>query len=60
VAGTTGHAVSAVLERAREWIAEVHPHARHLERSLDWLLELDPDASEAARIAAVTHDIERA
>ena len=49
-----------ILERAREWVAEVHPHARHLERTLDCLLELDPGASEAARIAAVTHDIERA
>jgi kynurenine formamidase len=41
-------------------MAQVHPHARHLERTLDWLLELDPDASEAARIAAATHDVERA
>jgi kynurenine formamidase len=49
-----------ILERAQEWMAEVHPHARHLERTLDWLLELDPEASEAARIAAATHDIERA
>ena len=38
----------------------MHPHARHLERTLDWLLVLDPDASEAVRIAAATHDIERA
>jgi kynurenine formamidase len=38
----------------------VHPHARHLERTLDWLLVLDPDASEATRIAAATHDVERA
>jgi kynurenine formamidase len=39
---------------------EVHPHARHLERTLDWAVELDPRASEAVRIAAITHDIERA
>ena len=49
-----------ILERAQAWMAEVHPHPRHLERTLDWLLDLDPDASEAARIAAATHDIERA
>jgi hypothetical protein len=49
-----------ILQRAQEWIADVHPHARHLERTLDWLLELDPGASEAAQIAAATHDIERA
>jgi kynurenine formamidase len=52
--------MTETLERARAWMAEVHPHALHLERSLDWLLALDPDASEAARIAAVTHDVERA
>jgi len=34
-----------ILERAQEWMADVHPHARHLERTLDWLLELDPQAS---------------
>jgi kynurenine formamidase len=49
-----------MLELAQEWIAEVHPHARHLERTVDWLLALEPGASEAARIAAATHDIERA
>jgi kynurenine formamidase len=49
-----------ILERAQEWMAEVHPHALHLERTLDWLLALDPGASEAARIAAATHDVERA
>jgi kynurenine formamidase len=49
-----------VLERAQDWMADVHPHARHLERTLDWLLVLDPDASEATRIAAATHDVERA
>jgi len=49
-----------ILERCRAWMDEVHPHARHLERTLDWLLELDPEASDAARIAAATHDAERA
>jgi hypothetical protein len=48
-----------VLERAQAWIADVHPHARHLLRTEHWLLELDPEASEAQRIAALTHDIER-
>jgi kynurenine formamidase len=49
-----------LLETARSWVAENHPHARHLERTEAWLLELEPAASEALRIAAVTHDIERA
>ncbi len=52
--------MSDLLERATEWMAEVHPHFRHLQRTLDWALELDPQASEAVRIAAVTHDAERA
>ena len=52
--------MTATLQAAQAWVAEVHPHRRHLERALDWLLVLDPDASEAARIAAATHDIERA
>jgi kynurenine formamidase len=55
-----GEGTTAVLERSRAWVAEMHPHARHLERTLDWLLVLEPGASEAMRIAAVTHDIERA
>jgi kynurenine formamidase len=38
----------------------VHPHYAHMERTLWWTCELDPDAGEALRIAAVTHDAERA
>ena len=34
-------------------------NGRHLIRTRDWLLQLDPDASEALRIAALTHDVER-
>src|SRR3954469_6601449 len=49
-----------LLARAQAWMSDVHPHARHLERTLDWLVVLDPEASEAARIAAATHDVERA
>ena len=49
-----------LVELARAWVAEVHPHARHLERTHDWLLALEPHASEGMRIAAAVHDIERA
>jgi hypothetical protein len=52
--------VSDLTARAREWALSVHPHAHHLDRTLDWVVELEPGASEALRIAAVTHDIERA
>jgi hypothetical protein len=49
------------LPAARAWVEEVqHPHAQHLLRTEHWLLELEPDASEALRLAAVLHDIERA
>jgi kynurenine formamidase len=52
--------MTALTERAHAWVADVHPHLRHLERTRDWVVELDPGASEALRIAALTHDIERA
>jgi hypothetical protein len=51
--------VATKLERrAEEWIAP-YWNAEHLVRTRDWLLELDAGASEAARLAALTHDIER-
>jgi hypothetical protein len=49
-----------LVERARAWVADVHPHVEHLERTLHWVDELAPGAPPALRIAAVTHDIERA
>jgi hypothetical protein len=49
-----------LVERARAWAVCVHPHGDHLQRTLDYVVELDPDASAALRIAAATHDIERA
>jgi hypothetical protein len=45
-------------ERALGWI-EPYWNADHLVRTRDWLLELEPGASEAARLAALTHDMER-
>jgi hypothetical protein len=44
--------------RALAWI-EPYWNAGHLVRTRDWLLELDPGAGEAARLAALTHDMER-
>jgi hypothetical protein len=49
-----------LLARARAWVGESHPHARHLEHTREWLLALAPDASEALQLAAILHDIERA
>lgn len=49
---------SELLKAAKAWI-EPYWNAEHLRRTLDWLLVLDPDASEAAQLAALTHDMER-
>jgi hypothetical protein len=45
-------------ERAELWI-EPYWNAEHLRRTRDWLLELEPGASDALRLAALTHDMER-
>ena len=45
-------------DRALVWI-EPYWNAEHLIRTRDWLLELDQGASEALRLAALTHDMER-
>jgi hypothetical protein len=45
-------------DRALVWI-EPYWNAEHLVRTRDWLLVLDPAASEAIRLAGVTHDMER-
>src|SRR4051794_32117655 len=52
--------MTELLPRARAWVKEVHPHARHLLRTEDWLLAIDDQAGEGLRLAAVLHDIERA
>ena len=52
--------MTELVERALAWVADVHPHPRHLARTRDWLLVLHPTADEALQIAAVVHDIERA
>jgi hypothetical protein len=52
--------MSELLEDARAWVPEVHPHARHLLRTEDWAVAIDPAATERLRLAAVLHDIERA
>jgi hypothetical protein len=47
------------LERAaEEWIAP-YWNADHLLRTRDFAIELDRSASEAVRVASLTHDIER-
>ena len=50
--------VTTLEAQALAWI-EPYWNAEHLRRTRDWLLELEPEASEALRLAALTHDIER-
>jgi hypothetical protein len=52
--------MSTLLDGARAWIEDAHPHPRHLVRTLELVRELDPEAGEALCIASVTHDSERA
>jgi hypothetical protein len=47
-----------VIGRATAWI-EPYWNAEHLRRADHWLLVLRPDASDALRLAALTHDMER-
>jgi hypothetical protein len=47
-----------IEQRALTWI-EPYSQAWHLMRARDWLMCLNPDASLEARLAVVTHDIER-
>lgn len=48
-----------LIERAKSWITR-YWNADHLQRTLDWVLVLAPDAGGAVRLAALTHDMERA
>lgn len=49
-----------LLAEVRAWVAERSSQALHLQRTLEWTLELAPEAALAVRIAAASHDMERA
>jgi hypothetical protein len=52
---------SPLVEAARLWVVEHYVYnRRHLLRALEWLDRIAPDADEAVRLAALTHDMERA
>jgi hypothetical protein len=54
-------AAEQLVELARRWVMDNYPYNRgHLVRTLEWVDRLAPDASDAVRIAALTHDMERA
>ena len=49
-----------MMNVVRAWVLGRSPHAAHLLRTEEWVVELDADASPAMRLAALTHDMERA
>jgi hypothetical protein len=49
-----------LLDKIRNWVREICSNADHLLRTEYWLLELNSEIDLASRIAALTHDIERA
>lgn len=52
---------SPLIQLGRTWVVENYPYNRtHLLRSLDWLERIAPSATEAVRLATLTHDMERA
>lgn len=51
----------ALIRRAAEWAIASYPYNRHhLLTALEWLDRLAPGSSDALRLAALTHDMERA
>jgi hypothetical protein len=53
--------MSPLLEAARSWVLATYTfNSYHLVNTLEWLDRLAPDAREALRLAAITHDMERA
>lgn len=54
-------AESPLIQLGRRWVIENYPYnSAHLLKSLEWVERLAPDASEAVRLATLTHDMERA
>jgi Domain of unknown function (DUF4202) len=52
---------SVLLTSARRWVIALYPYNRdHLLRALEWVDRLNATASDAVRVAALTHDMERA
>jgi hypothetical protein len=52
---------SVFIQLGRLWVIENYPYnSAHLLKSLEWLDRLSSGASEAVRLATLTHDMERA
>ena len=54
-------AESSLIQLGRAWVIDNYPYnSTHLLKSLEWLDRIAPAASEAVRLATLTHDMERA
>ena len=52
---------SPLIDAARAWVIERYPYNRHhLLKTLEWLDRVAPGSPEPVRLAALTHDMERA
>jgi hypothetical protein len=52
---------SRLIVLGRAWVLERYPYnSTHLLQSLEWLDRIAPEATDAVRIATLTHDMERA
>ena len=52
---------STFIVLGRRWVIDNYPYnSTHLLKSLEWIDRLAPHASEAVRLATLTHDMERA
>jgi len=49
-----------LLREIRSWVSSIYSNADHLLATEKWLLKLEPKASLSLRVAALTHDVERA
>jgi hypothetical protein len=55
------HTESPLIQLGRLWVIEQYPYnSTHLLKSLEWVDRLAQNASEAVRLATLTHDMERA
>jgi len=53
--------MTPLIDLARQWVVDNYPYnSHHLVQSLVWLDRIAPESSEAVRLAALTHDMERA
>ena len=51
---------SSLHRRATAWVTQNYSNAEHLIKTEAWLLRLQPVVRDALRLAALTHDMERA